>query len=60
VYRKSLINIKVAAGDEDVDEEVEEQNIEAGGIAASQCVADEGENIPRIVEQLRDEDRELD
>jgi hypothetical protein len=55
-----LINIKVAAGDEDVDEEVEEQNIEAGGIAASQCVADEGENIPRIVEQLRDEDRELD
>jgi hypothetical protein len=29
-----LINIKAAAGDEDVDEEVEEPNIEAGGTAA--------------------------
>jgi hypothetical protein len=26
----------------------------------SLCMADEGENIPRIVEQLRDEDHELD
>jgi hypothetical protein len=51
---------QVAAGDEDVDEEVEETNIKAGGTATSQYVADEGENIPRIVEQLRDEDRELD
>jgi hypothetical protein len=42
------------------DEEVEEPNIEAGGTAAPQCVADEEENIARIVEQLRDEDRELD
>jgi hypothetical protein len=48
----SLINIEATAGDEDVDEKVEEPNIEAGGIAAPQCVADEGENIPRIVEQL--------
>jgi hypothetical protein len=51
-----LINIEAAAG----DEEVEETNIEAGGTAAPQYVADERENIPRIVEQLRDEDRELD
>jgi hypothetical protein len=60
VYQKRLINIKAAAGDEDIDEEVEEPNIEAGGTAAPQCVADEGKNIPRIVEQLRDEDREFD
>ncbi|PVH64713.1 hypothetical protein PAHAL_2G340000 [Panicum hallii] len=60
VYQKSLINIEAAAGDEDVDEEVEKPNIEAGGTAAPQCVADEGENIPGIVQQLRDEDRELD
>jgi hypothetical protein len=60
VYQKPLINIEATAGDEDVDEEVEEPNIEAGGTVAPQCVADEGENIPRIVEQLRDEDRELD
>jgi hypothetical protein len=60
MYHKSLINIEAAAGDEDVDEEVEEPNIKAGGTAAPQCVADEGENIPRIVEQLRDEDREFD
>jgi hypothetical protein len=55
-----LINIEAAAGDEDVDEEVEEPNIEVGGTAAPQYVADEGENIPRIVEQLRDEDHEFD
>jgi hypothetical protein len=60
VYQKSLINIEAAAGNEDIDEEVEEPNIETGGTAAPQYVADEGENIPRIVEQLRDEDRELD
>jgi hypothetical protein len=60
VHQKLLINIEAAAGDENVDEEVEEPNIEAGGTAASQCMADEGENIPRIVEQLRDEERELD
>ncbi|PUZ69436.1 hypothetical protein GQ55_2G108300 [Panicum hallii var. hallii] len=60
VYQKPLINIEAAVGDKDVDEEVEEPNIEAGGTAAPQYVADEGENIPRIVEQLRDEDRELD
>jgi hypothetical protein len=28
VYQKPLINIEAAAGDEDVDEEVEEPNIE--------------------------------
>jgi hypothetical protein len=60
VYQKPLINIEAAVGDEDVDEEVEEPNIKAGGTAAPQCVADEGEKIPRIVEQLRDEDREFD
>jgi hypothetical protein len=60
VYQKPLINIEAAAGDEDVDEEVEKPNIVAGGTAAPQCVANEGENIPRIVEQLRDEDREFD
>jgi hypothetical protein len=60
VHQKPLINIEAAAGDKDVDEEVEEPNIEAGGTAAPQCVADEGENIPRIVEQLRDEEHELD
>jgi hypothetical protein len=49
VYQKPLINI-----------EAEEPNIEAGGTAAPQCVADEGENVPRIVEQLRHEDHELD
>jgi hypothetical protein len=49
VYQKPLINIKAAAGDEDVDEKVEKPNIEAGGTAAPQCVADEGENIARIV-----------
>jgi hypothetical protein len=55
-----LINIKAAPGDENIDEEVEEANIEAGGTAALQCVADEGENKPFIVEQLQDEERELD
>jgi hypothetical protein len=60
VYQKPLINIEAAAGDENVNEEVEELNIKAGGTAAPQCVADEGENILRIVEQLRDEDREFD
>jgi hypothetical protein len=60
VYQNPLINIEAAAEDEDVDEKVEEPNIEAGGTAAPQCMADEGENIPCIVEQLRDEDRELD
>jgi hypothetical protein len=60
MYQKFLINIEAAVGDEDVDEEVEEPNIEPGGTATPQCVADEGENIPRIVEQLRDEDREFD
>ncbi|PUZ55755.1 hypothetical protein GQ55_5G237900 [Panicum hallii var. hallii] len=60
VHQKPLINIKAAAGDENVDEEVEKPNIEAGGTATPQCVADKGENISRIVEQLRDEERELD
>jgi hypothetical protein len=60
VYQKALINIEAAVGDEDVNEEVEEPNIEAGGTGAPQCVADEGENIPRIVEQLRHEDREFE
>jgi hypothetical protein len=54
------MNIEAALGDENVDEEVEKANIEAGGTAAPQCVADEGENIPFIVEQLQDEERELD
>jgi hypothetical protein len=47
-------------GDENIDEEVEEANIEAGGTAAPQCVTDEGENISFIAEQLQDEERELD
>jgi hypothetical protein len=55
-----LINIEAAPGDENIDEEVEKPNIEAGGTAAPQCVADEGENIPFIVEQRQDEERELD
>jgi hypothetical protein len=48
--------IEAASGDENIDEEIEE----ADGTTAPQYVADEGENIPRIVEQLRDEERELD
>jgi hypothetical protein len=60
VQQKPFINIEVAVGDENIDEEVEEPNIEAGGSAAPQCVVDEGKNIPRTVEQLRDEERELD
>jgi hypothetical protein len=60
VHQNPLINIEAAPGDENIDEEFEEANIEAGGTAASQCVADEGENIPFIVEQLQDEERELD
>jgi hypothetical protein len=60
VHQNLLINIKAAPGDENIDEEVEEPNIEAGGTAAPQCVTDEGENIPFIVEQLQDEERELD
>jgi hypothetical protein len=60
VHQKHLINIEAAAGDKNIDEKVEEPNIEAGGTTAPQCVADEGKNIPRIVEQLRDEERELD
>jgi hypothetical protein len=49
VYQKTLINIEAAAGDEDVDEEVEEPNIEAGGTVASQCVADEGRTYPVLL-----------
>jgi hypothetical protein len=60
VHQKPLINIEAAPGDENIDEEIEESNIEAGGTAAPQCVADKGENIPLIVEQLQDEERELD
>jgi hypothetical protein len=60
VHQNPLINIEVAPEDENIDEEFEEANIEAGGTAAPQCVADEGENIPFIVEQLQDEERELD
>jgi hypothetical protein len=60
VHQNPLINIEAASGDENIDEEVEEGNIEAGGTAAPQCVADEGENIPFIVEQLQEEERELD
>jgi hypothetical protein len=52
VHQKPLINIEADSGDENIDEEVDEPNIEAGGTAAPQCVADEGENIPLIVEQL--------
>jgi hypothetical protein len=55
-----LINIEAAPGHENIDEEVEEANIETGGTATPQCVADKGENIPFIVEQLQDEERELD
>jgi hypothetical protein len=60
VHQKPLINIEAARGDENIDEEIEQPNIKAGGTAAPQCVADEGENIPLIVEQLQDEERELD
>jgi hypothetical protein len=60
VHQNPLINIKAAPGDANVDEEVEEPNIKAGGTAAPQYVADEGENIPFIVEQLQDKKRELD
>jgi hypothetical protein len=60
VHQNPLINIEAAPGDENIDEEFEEANIEAGGTAAPQCVADEGKNIPFIVEQLQDEERELD
>jgi hypothetical protein len=46
VHQNPLINIEAAAlEDENIDEEVEEANIEAGGTAAPQYVADEGENI---------------
>jgi hypothetical protein len=55
-----LINIEPAPEDENIDEEFDKANIEAGGTAAPQCVADEGENIPFIVEQLQDKERELD
>jgi hypothetical protein len=51
---------EAAPRDENIDEEFEEANIEAGGTATPQCVADEGENIPFIVEQLQDEKCELD
>jgi hypothetical protein len=60
VHQNRLINIETAPGDENIDEKVEGANIEAGGTAAPQCVADERENIPFIVEQLQDEERELD
>jgi hypothetical protein len=50
VHQNSLINIEATPGDKNIDEEVEKPNIEAGGTAAPQCVADEGENIPIIVE----------
>jgi hypothetical protein len=60
VHQNPLINIEAAPGDENIDEEVEGANIEAGGTTAPQCVADEGENIPFIVEQLQDEECELD
>jgi hypothetical protein len=60
VHQNPLINIEAAPGDENIDEEFEEANIEAGGTAAPQCVADEDENIPFIIEQLQDEERELD
>jgi hypothetical protein len=53
VHQNPLINIEAASGDENIDEEIEKANIEAGGTAATQCVADEGENIPFIVEQLQ-------
>ena len=58
MYEKPLIDIEDVVGTN--DEYDVEVNIEAGGTAVSQGVADEGENIPRIVEQLGDEDRELD
>ncbi|PVH38949.1 hypothetical protein PAHAL_5G396600 [Panicum hallii] len=60
MHQNSLINIKTTPGDENIDKEVEEANIEAGGTAAPQCMTDEEENIPFIVEQLQDEERELD
>jgi hypothetical protein len=60
VHQNPLINIEAAPGDKNIDEEVEKPNIKTGGTAAPQYVADEGENIPFIVEQLQDEERELD
>jgi hypothetical protein len=49
VYQKTLINIEAVAEDEDVDEEVKEPNIEAGGTAAPQYVADEGRIYPVLL-----------
>jgi hypothetical protein len=46
VHQKPLINIEAASKDENVDEEVEEPNMEAGGTAAPQCVANEGGTYP--------------
>ena len=58
VYEKAdEPNIEALAGT--ADEDVEEPNNEPGGTAVPQGVVDEGENIPRIVEQMQDEDREL-
>jgi hypothetical protein len=41
VHQNPLINIEATPGDENINEEVEEANIESGGTAASQCVANE-------------------
>jgi hypothetical protein len=49
VHQKPLINIEAASKDENVDEEVEEPNMEAGGTAAPQCVANEGGTYPVLL-----------
>jgi hypothetical protein len=53
VYQNPLINIEAAPGDENIDEEIEEANIETGGTAAPQCVADEVENIPLLLNSCK-------
>ena len=50
-------NIEALAGT--ADEDAEEPNNEPGATAVPQGVVHEGENISRIVEQMKDEDREL-
>jgi hypothetical protein len=53
VHQNPLINIEAAPGDENIDEEVEERNIEAGGTAAPQCVVDEGGTYPSLLNSYK-------
>jgi hypothetical protein len=53
VHQNPLINIEAAPGDENIDEEVEKANIEAGGTAAPQCVADEGRTYTSLLNSCK-------